>query len=102
MKPYGIALALGAGVAAIVLLVLWRNRELFNPASDKNIAAQAASAGVIALTGGADSGGEDTLGGVFARIREWLSGDAARIEAMTRGAGLPQLDPYSINPRERS
>lgn len=47
--------------------------------------------GIQTVTGGADAGGEDTLGGVAARIREWWSGDAAKIEAMKR------VDPPKTN-----
>lgn len=80
-------LATGAIVAAgLVGLYLYRNRESFNPASDQNIAHQSVSAGVAAITGGAAAGGEDTLGGVFARAREWISGDDAAIEAMKAGS----------------
>jgi hypothetical protein len=38
------------------------------------------------LTGGAAAGGEDTLGGLAARFREWISGDDAKIRAMLEGA----------------
>lgn len=38
------------------------------------------------LTGGAAAGGEDTLGGVLARFREWISGDDAAIREMLEGA----------------
>lgn len=88
-------LAVGAvvGIGALALY-LYRNQEKFNPASDRNIAHQSVSAGVAALTGGAAAGGEDSLGGVFARVREWASGDSAAIEAMR--AGSPVLPDGSL------
>jgi hypothetical protein len=79
------ALLAGAGAAAVLLFVLYRKRELFNPADQRNVANVAAGAVVRELTGGADAGGEDSLGGVAARVREWLSGTDAKIEAMKRG-----------------
>ena len=86
-------LAAGAVVVVAVLGVLaWRNRELFNPASDRNVVNQAASGAVAAITGGAAAGGEDSVGGLAARVREWWSGDDAAIEAMKRGAPPVQPD----------
>ena len=80
----------GSGVLAVVALagagllvaLLWKYRERFNPASDKNLAYQGAGAVVAAATGGK----ETTVGGLLASAREWLSGDEAKIEAMKRGA----------------
>lgn len=79
-------LLLGAGAALVVGALLFRNRELFNPLNASNLASQGASAVVADLTGGAAAGGEDSVGGLFARAREYLSGDDARIEAMKRGS----------------
>lgn len=45
-----------------------------------------ANSAVKTLTGGAASGGEDSLGGVAARVREWVSGDTAKINAMKAGS----------------
>ncbi len=41
---------LGAGIAAVVLLVLYRNRQAFNPTSDKNLAYLGASSVVGVLS----------------------------------------------------
>lgn len=76
--------ALGAlGVGAYWL---YKNRRFFNPADEANLANQGVAAVVHNVTGGAAQGGEDSLGGVFARIREAISGDNAAIEAMKSGA----------------
>jgi len=89
--PASIGFGVGVGVVAfggVALLAWWlySQRYKFDPRSDKNLANQAVSSAVAELTGGAASGGEDSLGGVFARIREWVSGDDAAIEAMKAGA----------------
>jgi hypothetical protein len=93
------SIGVGIGVAAVAAIALagvgfwlYKNREWFNPASQKNLANQGASAIVSSLTGGAAAGGEDSLGGVFARFREWASGDDAKIEAMK--AGAPASSPF--------
>lgn len=112
---------IGAGaVAALAVagVVLWHKRELFNPASDKNLAYQGAGGIVSSLTGGVAQGGEDTLGGYVASLYEsgallpawvrpfiWTTDD--KIEALKRGAPAPldlspRPSPYSINPRERT
>lgn len=87
-------LALGA-VAAVGLLAAWliKNRQLFDPANPGNLAYQGTSSIVTTLSGGAAAGGEDTLGGAFARLREWLSGDEQRIQAMLQGTRLSAPDP---------
>lgn len=61
-----------------------------NPASTGNLAYGGINTVARTATGGAASGGEDTVGGVLARFREWVSGDDAAIAAMKRGG-----DPYS-------
>lgn len=71
-------------------------------ASPLGIPARAIDSGIEGLTGGAKSGGEDTLGGVFARAREWITGDSAAIDAMKKGAQLPAPSAYSVNPRLRT
>jgi len=104
------SVGIGAGVALVAVLavggalfLLYRNRERFDPTSDKNLAYSGAGAVVAALTGGAAAGGEDSLGGLAARVREWWSGDDAAIAALLQGS--PQyggVRPYAINPRERT
>jgi hypothetical protein len=86
----GVALVLVAGVA----FWLYRNREWFNPASQSNLANQATSSAVQALTGGAAAGGEDSLGGLWAR---WFADRDDEIEAMKRGAPAPS-EPDSTSP----
>ena len=76
----------GAGAAAVALIALYRYRDNFNPASQNNLATKAADAVVQTITGGAASGGEDSLGGLASRFREWLSGDDAKIRDMLAGA----------------
>ena len=85
-NPYLVLGAIGAGAALVALVVFWRNRALIDPRSDKNLAYQAAGSIVSTVTGGAAAGGEDNVGGVAARIREWWSGDDARIRDMLKGA----------------
>jgi hypothetical protein len=105
------SIGFGVGVAAVAAIALagvgfwlYKNREWFNPASQNNLANQGASAAITALTGGAAAGGEDSLGGLFARAREWLSGDDAAIEAMKAGAparsplGADDPGPTSYSP----
>lgn len=77
---------IGAGAAAVVLALLYKNRGLFDPSSPSNLAYAASSGVVFDVTGGASSGGEDTLGGLAARFREWVSGDDFAIREMLRGA----------------
>lgn len=84
-------LALGAGLGLVVLAALgvagfffYRNRARFDPTNEKNLANQGAGAVVAALTGGAAAGGEDTVGGLAARVREWWSGDDEKIAAMLK------------------
>ena len=99
--PASIGLGLGLGAVALVAVAglafaLYRNRELFNPASDKNLAHQATSSAIVALTGGAAAGGEDSLGGVFAR---WFGDRDDEIEAMKRGTPpAPDLGLGDPNP----
>lgn len=83
----GTAILALAALAAlgVVGVVLWNNREWFTITSDKNLASRGASAFVAGVTGGAAAGGEDSVGGVAARFREWVSGDGAAIEAMKAG-----------------
>lgn len=88
-----VAAVLGVGVLALWLV---KNRQLFNPADERNLANQAASSVVKAVTGGAAEGGEDSVGGVFARFREWASGDDARIRDMLKGS--PALDRNVVTP----
>lgn len=90
------SVGLGAGVALVALVAiaglswwLYANRDKLNPLSEANLANQAVSGTVAAVTGGAAAGGEDSLGGLFSRAREWLSGDDAAIRALK--AGAPQL-----------
>jgi len=80
------AALLGAGAAAVALVALYRYRDNFNPASQNNLATKAADAVVHTITGGAAAGGEDSLGGLASRFREWVSGDDAKIRAMLDGA----------------
>ena len=94
--------------AAIGFFYFWSKRDsiaaALNPASNRNIVSLAAGNVVETVSGGAAAGGEDTVGGVLARFREWISGDAERIEAMKRGnkpSGDP-FNPYAINPRDRT
>jgi hypothetical protein len=72
-------LALAALAAVGVLgLLMWRNPQWLNPASDKNLAYQAASdvASTIA-------GREETFGGL---LRSWFSDDDEKITAMLKGS----------------
>lgn len=70
----------GAGVLAFWLYSKYRS-GLLDPASPDNVAYQGAGSIVASVTGGA----ETTVGGVFARAREWFSGDDARIRDMLKG-----------------
>src|SRR2546421_493586 len=103
MNAPGGTVGLGIGLAAVGVLVLgaaawWvtKHRELFNPLNEKNLANQAVSSVVQNVTGGAAAGGEDSLGGIFARAREWVSGDDAKIKAMLQGA--PAKSPTAASP----
>lgn len=87
-----LALAALAAVG-VVGFVLWRHPEWLNPLSDKNLAYRGAGALVAGVTGGAAAGGEDSVGGVAARVREWLTGDDAAIQAMKRGAVKSAIAP---------
>ena len=90
IKDYGGMAALGAGVVLALGLVGYvlvkKYGDKFNPANENNLANQAVSGVVKSVTGGAEAGGEDSLGGVFARIREYVSGDDARIRDMLKGS----------------
>lgn len=84
-------LAIGAGaVLAIGLIgyVLYKKAGVgaFNPGSQNNLANRGVNSIVAAVTGGAAAGGEDSLGGVFAKAREWWSGDEAKIQEMLKGS----------------
>lgn len=81
-----VGLGIGAAVVAVVGVAAYVNRERFDITSDRNAAYSGASGIVKAITGGAAAGGEDNVGGLFAAIREWISGDDAAIEAMKQGA----------------
>lgn len=103
----GVLALAGLIAAAIGFFYFWSKKEqiadALNPASNRNIVSVAAGDVVAAATGGAAAGGEDTVGGLFARFREWVSGDSAKIDAMKKGkpSGDP-FNPYSINPRDRT
>lgn len=98
-------LALAALIAAaIAFIYLWKKKDVIasavDPTSDKNLAYSGAGKIVSIVSGGA----EESVGGVFARFREWVSGDTAAIEKMKLGnkpSGDP-FNPYSINPRDRT
>lgn len=60
---------------------LYRHRDLFNPASQNNLANRGANVLVQAATGGAAAGGEDSLGGIAARVKEFFTGENASITA---------------------
>jgi hypothetical protein len=78
----------GAVVIGAVLLFVYRDKlaVAFDVNNPNNIASSAGNAVARAITGGTENGGEDSLGGVAARVREWLSGDDARIKELTEGA----------------
>lgn len=92
----GILALAGLIAAAIAFFFLWKNKgaivSAVDPTSDKNLAYQGASRVIDAATGGA----ETTVGGLAARVREWVSGDSAKIEAMK--SGTPAID--KIKPTE--
>lgn len=85
-------LALAAGVG----LYLYTKREKIvaavNPLADTNLAYKAAGAVTEAITGGQES----TLGGALAWLREKVSGDEARIEAMLKGAQPAQASALPV------
>lgn len=91
----------GIGAALVVVLagVLLARRFVpaaaaaVDPSNPENIFNQGANSVVGTVTGGAAAGGEDSLGGVFARFREWISGDDAKIRAMK--AGAPSTGPVA-------
>jgi hypothetical protein len=93
---FGGVLGLGALalVAGLGLLVYVKRKEIaaaVNPLSSDNLAYKGASSVTEALTGGA----ETTVGGAFAQLREWLSGDDARIREMLKGTVPHALTPPS-------
>lgn len=108
-----LAVAIAIGVIG-VMLWRWLQRgdgpasQIGNWLKDSplGIPSRAIDSAISATSGGAARGGEDTLGGAFARLREYLSGDSDAIEAMKRGAPASQVikptDPYAINPRDRT
>jgi hypothetical protein len=81
-------LALVALVGGAFVLVRYGPSLLkaLNPANPDNVVNAGASSLVQTISGGAAAGGEDTVGGVLARAREFLSGDDAKIQAMLSGA----------------
>lgn len=90
----GIGILLGVAIVGVLGWQLYSHRQeigrALNPGASGNLADRAASSIVSSATGGAAAGGEDSIGGLFARAREWLSGDDAKIEAMKRGSGTVQ------------
>lgn len=85
----GFGAVLALGVAGFIFWKKYGDKitTAINPADPNNLANTAASSVVQTVTGGAAMGGEDSVGGVFARAREWLSGDDAKIKALTAGSG---------------
>lgn len=92
----------GSAILALVALAglgfVWMRygdkiKTALNPASDRNVVNLGASSLVIAATGGAAAGGEDSVGGVAARAREWLSGDDAKIRSMLAGPAVDRVKP---------
>ena len=85
-----VIVGVGVGLVALLAVAYFGRKALAKAAeavditSDKNLASQGAGAVVQAITGGADQGGEDSVGGVFARLREWVSGDDAKIRDMLK------------------
>lgn len=101
VKEYGTLIAIGAGVALVAGVGLYflvkkagaaavdaakAVGTAINPVDENNLANQGVAAVVQSISGGADSGGEDSLGGVAARLREWWSGDDDKIKAMLQGS----------------
>lgn len=98
-KLYGVAGIAALAIVAGLAWLLYVNRQKFNPLNPDNLANQGASAVVGSITGGAAAGGEDTVGGVFARLREAITGDDAAIEAMKSGAPARAVKPV-LTPAE--
>jgi len=107
VKEYGGMIALGVGVAAVAAIGLYFvGRKLasgakdaaaavgtaVNPLDPDNLASRATGALVEHVTGGAENGGESSVGGLFARAREWISGDDAKIKAMLAGGTPPGVN----------
>ena len=87
-----VGFGIGAALVVIVAGVLLARRFVpavaaaVDPTNPENVFNEGAGAVIVNVTGGAAAGGEDSIGGIAARLREWWSGDAARIEAMKAGA----------------
>lgn len=83
-----IVLLIAFAALAVIAVKGWSVlKKFFSPGG--NPAARASDSIVSAVSGGAANGGEDSLGGAFARFREWVSGDSAKIDAMKKG-GIAQ------------
>lgn len=89
----GIAYLTGFALVALAAWLVYAKRKeigaAVNPFDQQNIANRGTEALVQSVTGGAASGGEDSLGGIAARFREWVTGTDAAIEAMKRGSTPP-------------
>lgn len=82
LKVFAVLLA-----STIIGIVGWKIMVFLRDFVGKpNVLSNSVDKTIGTVTGGAASGGEDSLGGVFARFREWVSGDDAAIEAMKRGS----------------
>ncbi len=90
--PASVGMGIGVALVVVIAGVLLARRfapqlaAAVNPLDAGNVFNQGAGAVVAQVSGGAAAGGEDSVGGVFARFREWVSGDDARIREMLKGA----------------
>lgn len=96
----GLVAVLFVGIAA---WLFYSNRKKIlssiDPSSQDNLANKGVNSIVQSVTGGATAGGEDSLGGIAARVREYLSGDDAKIKALLQGSNAPtNLPPTTPTP----
>lgn len=94
----------GIGAALVVVvagaLIARRFAPKLDPTNPENIFNEGASSIVSSVTGGAAAGGEDSIGGLAARFREWVSGDDAKIQELKKGApagGVSSLPAGTMN-----